>query len=123
MIHFVGDLHQPMHVSRAEDIYSTFFNLISNALKYRSDQAPVILVTVILSDQHITIEVSDNWIGIDTVKYQEDLFKPYKRFNNIKDGKGLGLFLVKSHINALKGSIEIESELGQGTKFTITIPI
>ncbi|WP_454802137.1 sensor histidine kinase [Mucilaginibacter phyllosphaerae] len=104
-------------------LYSTFFNLISNALKYRSDQPPVVNVAINQSGKELVIEISDNGIGIDVEKYSEDLFKPYKRFNYTKEGKGLGLFLVKSHLTALKGRIELYSELGHGTKFKLYIPV
>ncbi len=110
-------------ISNKAYVYSTFFNLIGNALKYRSDKPPLIEIAVAQSDNELVFQISDNGIGIDVKKHEDDLFKPYKRFNEHKDGKGLGLFLVKSHINALKGRIEIESEPGHGTTFTIGIPM
>jgi PAS domain S-box-containing protein len=110
-------------ISHKAYVYSTFFNLIGNALKYRSDKPPLIEIASNQTDKELVIKISDNGVGIDVKKHQEDIFKPYKRFNNNKDGKGLGLFLVKSHINALKGRINIESEPGKGTTFILGIPV
>ena len=104
-------------------LYSVFYNLITNAIKYRSALPPEILVSIVAGHDSITINVSDNGIGIDVGKHIDDLFKPYKRFNSSVEGKGLGLFLVKSHIDALNGKIAIESEKGSGTSFKITLPI
>ena len=104
-------------------VYSTFFNLIGNALKYRSDEPPRIGIAISQSINELVVQITDNGIGIDIEKHRDDLFKPYKRFNVEKEGKGLGLFLVKSHIHALKGRIDIDSRPGHGTTFTVGIPI
>ncbi|WP_158798846.1 PAS domain-containing sensor histidine kinase [Pedobacter sp. L105] len=103
-------------------LYSVFFNLISNALKYTASDHPQI--TIGFLQQHGLLEISfrDNGIGIDLKKNGSELFKPYKRFNTNYTGKGLGLFLVKSHVEALNGTIAIESELDKGTTFTISLP-
>lgn len=103
-------------------LYSIFYNLISNAIKYRSEAAPEIVINTHGSAGLINITVADNGIGIDTKKHADELFKPYRRFNTGAEGKGLGLFLVKSHIEALKGDIHIESTPGGGTTFIITLP-
>jgi PAS domain S-box-containing protein len=103
-------------------IYSIFFNLISNAIKYRSDNNPVIRVNVEHQDQMVQIVIADNGIGIDMERHGEDVFKPYKRFHTNVEGKGLGMFLVKSHIDALGGSISLSSTPREGTTFTILLP-
>ena len=104
-------------------LYSIFYNLISNAIKYRSDKTPVITITCKLMHDAILISLADNGMGIDLNRNQHDLFKPYKRFNTGIEGKGLGLFLVKSHVEVLKGTIDIESRLGSGTTFHIKMPV
>ncbi|MCJ8209053.1 PAS domain S-box protein [Mucilaginibacter sp. RS28] len=104
-------------------LYSIFFNLIGNAIKYRSRNTPVIRIDLMRSEEFITISVSDNGLGIDLKKYQDDIFKPYKRFSSAVEGKGLGLFLVKGHVEALQGEINVKSRLGKGTTFIITLPI
>ncbi len=104
-------------------LYSVLFNLIGNAIKYRSEKDPDIKVTIDQSAESTTIKISDNGIGIDLEKHGNDLFKPYKRFSKHLEGKGLGLFLVKSHVEALNGTISIESKPGKGTTFTIVFAV
>ena len=103
-------------------LYSALFNLVGNAIKYRSARKPEILIQIDQSALETKIRISDNGIGIDLIKHGEDLFKPYKRFATEIEGKGLGLFLVKSHVEALHGTINIESQVGVGTTFIITFP-
>ncbi|MDF2432996.1 MAG: hypothetical protein JWP44_2627 [Mucilaginibacter sp.] len=104
-------------------LYSVFYNLISNAVKYRSEKVPEIKISIDKKPDSLVIKISDNGLGIDLVKYKEDVFKPYKRFNSAIEGKGLGLFLVKSHVEALNGTIGIESKPGKGTQFNIILPL
>jgi PAS domain S-box-containing protein len=103
-------------------LYSVFYNLVNNAIKYRSAEPPEIKISVVEEPESIIIQVEDNGIGIDLIKNKDDIFKPYKRFNVSVEGKGLGLFLVKSHVEALNGKVEIASEPGNGTTFKITLP-
>ena len=111
-----------MLLSHKAYLYSIFFNLITNAIKYRSGKTPRVSIFIEAQTSQTVIQVADNGSGIDTVRYKDDLFKPYKRFNNSKEGKGLGLFLVKSHVEALNGGINVTSELGKGCVFTVTFP-
>lgn len=104
-------------------LYSIFYNLVSNALKFRSESPPLISITVATDLYQIQISIIDNGQGIDLNRYEDQLFKPYKRFHGGKDGKGLGLFLVKSHVESLGGSISVVSSPGMGTHFTISLPI
>ena len=62
---------------------------------------------------------TDNGIGIDTERHKDKLFKLYQRFHDNPDGKGLGLYLIKSQIETLGGTIEIESKVDVGTTFII----
>jgi PAS domain S-box-containing protein len=104
-------------------VYSIFLNLISNAIKYRStDYAPMIQIDLSVVDDVLLVTVTDNGIGIDTARHAGELFKPYRRFTATKSGKGLGLFLVKSHVEVLHGTINLESAPGKGSTFKITFP-
>lgn len=109
-------------ISHRAYLYSVFYNLISNAIKYKSDEPPVIKIMMNVDDETAYIVVSDNGLGIDMNKHADEIFKPYRRFNFTTDGKGLGLFLVKSHIDALNGKIHIHSKPGSGTTFNISLP-
>ena len=115
--------------SRAENINTIpsymeniFYNLISNAIKYRHpDRNPVIIVQSKLQDDYIQIDIMDNGLGIDTETHRENLFSLYKRFHFHVDGRGLGLYLVKTQISAMGGRIDLKSKKGDGTVFTLWI--
>ncbi|RZT00328.1 PAS domain S-box protein [Aquimarina brevivitae] len=101
---------------------SIFLNLISNALKYKSpDRKPVINITAKRLKNSIQLTFSDNGIGIDLEKYKNQVFGFKKTFHNNIDAKGLGLFMTKSQIEALNGTIKVSSTLEKGTKFTINL--
>ncbi|MGV3589858.1 MAG: ATP-binding protein [Adhaeribacter sp.] len=111
-----------VHGSRVY-LYSIFHNLISNAIKYRSlNRVLEINITAINSGpEEKIIQFSDNGLGFDMNKYENDVFKLYKRFhhNSSIEGRGIGLFLVKTHVEALGGNITVKSALNAGTTFTI----
>jgi PAS domain S-box-containing protein len=99
---------------------SIFQNLISNALKYSSpDRKPEIRVTTTTETTGIELRVQDNGLGIDLEKYGSKLFGLHKTFHTHADAKGVGLFLVKTQVEALGGSISAESEIDKGTTFII----
>jgi PAS domain S-box-containing protein len=102
-------------------LYQIFYHLISNSIKYRSITAPKVTVTFRSHPGGIRIAVEDNGIGIDMTKYSKDIFKPYKRIEYLGEGKGLGLFLVKKYIEALKGKISVTSQPGEGTVFIVVL--
>ncbi|UEG54679.1 PAS domain-containing protein [Mucilaginibacter daejeonensis] len=104
-------------------LHSIFYNLISNGIKYRSRQTPYIKIDHYQTNEHTVIYVADNGKGIDLNKHGHEMFKPYKRFDFKVEGKGLGLFLVKSHIEALGGHLTVKSELQKGSTFYVKIPL
>jgi PAS domain S-box-containing protein len=103
-------------------IYIIFFKLIANSIKYKQEHPPIIGIHIEQLNKHVIITYQDNGCGIDLEKYGEDIFRPYKQFHPTIKGKGLGLFLVKSYIEALEGTINIQSKVKQGITYTITIP-
>jgi len=101
-------------------LYSIFYNLASNSIKYRkTDIAPIIAITSRIIDDKIELRFKDNGKGIDLDKNAEKLFGLYKRFDTSVEGKGMGLFMVKTQVAALGGTIQIESKLGEGTEFIL----
>nr|WP_294896267.1 ABC transporter substrate-binding protein [uncultured Pedobacter sp.] len=100
---------------------SIILNLITNAIKYRSpSRLPVVHIKSFAKDEYIVLKFSDNGIGIDLSKNKSKIFGLYQRFNTEIKGKGIGLFIIKSHIDSLNGKIEVDSVLGEGTTFTIS---
>lgn len=105
-------------------LYSIFYNLTLNSIKYRrEEEAPVISVKSVLEEEQLLLTFEDNGKGIDLEKNGEHLFGLYKRFDTTKDGKGMGLFMVKTQIEDLHGSIDVESQLGKGTRIYIRLPL
>ncbi|MFZ6011681.1 MAG: sensor histidine kinase [Bacteroidota bacterium] len=101
-------------------IESIVYNLVSNAIKYRQPgRPPLVIVKARAENGLVRIDVSDNGLGIDLKKYRDSLFNLYKRFHFHIEGKGLGLYLVKTQVAALGGRIEVESKINQGTTFSI----
>jgi signal transduction histidine kinase len=104
-------------------VHSILYNLISNAMKYRSNErTPQIRITSRQDENAVTIDIEDNGLGIDLKNQRQNLFKLYKRFHHHTEGRGLGLYLVKLQSETLGGSVEVESEINRFTKFTISIP-
>lgn len=102
-------------------IYSICYNLLINAIKYRSHERPLCINVTSNSTAKDgpTLHFTDNGYGIDIDKASHDLFKLYKRFHSHVAGRGIGLFLVKTHLEALGGRIEVKSKLNEGTTFSV----
>ena len=101
-------------------LHSIFYNLISNSLKYRRQQvACVIEITSHRLQKTIELVFTDNGMGIDLQKRGEQVFGLYKRFHPNIVGKGMGLFMVKTQVEAIGGKIAIKSEVDKGTEIKI----
>lgn len=105
-------------------IYSIFNNLIVNSIKYCIHNIPPIIdIEFLLEHDNVKIIFTDNGKGMDMNKHGKDLFGLYKRFDKTVTGKGMGLYLVKTQVEALRGSITASSHLNQGMQFIITLPV
>jgi signal transduction histidine kinase len=105
-------------------IESILYNLISNAIKYRSpDRSIVVRISSFVKEDQLNLVVGDNGLGIDLSKLKDKVFSMYQRFHDHVEGKGIGLFLVKTQVEALNGNIRIESEVNIGTTFHVVIPM
>ena len=104
---------------------NVFSNLIDNAIKYRREQLVIKISTRNVGDT-IEIRVEDNGIGISESD-QQFIFEPFARANtnnkHYVKGYGLGLNYVMNIIEYHEGAIKVESELGKGTVFIISLPL
>jgi len=100
-------------------------NLLDNAIKY-SGKVKQVSITAKTVESDLSIEIADQGVGIPRAE-QAKIFEKFYRVGNglVHDvkGSGLGLSLVKHIIEAHKGTISVESDVGKGTRFTILLPI
>ncbi len=98
-------------------------NLLSNAIKYQDSdrENPYVHVTVRMTNAAVEIAISDNGLGIPQA-YQSKIFNMFYRATQKKTGTGLGLYIVKEILERLHGEIRVESEVGMGSTFYLTIP-
>lgn len=105
-------------------VVSIFYNLLHNALRFshpqRSSQIAVKGWTA--TDGSIVVTIRDNGMGIDMRYASEKIFGLYQRFHEKLSGKGLGLLLVKTQVEAMKGEIHVDSVVGEGSVFTVKFP-
>ncbi|GAB2973929.1 hypothetical protein GCM10027049_05110 [Mucilaginibacter puniceus] len=101
-------------------LYSIFYNLIANSIKYRQpDTDAVITISSSSTDNKVRLNFKDNGMGIDLQTKGHQLFGLYKRFHFHVEGKGMGLYMVKTQVEALHGKITVDSEVNKGTEFMI----
>jgi len=111
----------PMHFT------NLIFNLMDNAVKYRREDEPLQLnISTKNVGSKLVVSVEDNGVGIS----HDDLKHIFERFYRVHTGNkhdvkgfGLGLAYVKGMVDLMRGTIKAESEIGKGTKFTITLPL
>lgn len=102
-------------------IESILLNLLTNSIKYKSENRKLkISIMAEQIDHKAILTFKDNGIGIDLERNRDKVFGLYQRFHNYPDSKGLGLYLVKSQVETMGGTISIDSEVNKGTTFTIT---
>jgi len=101
---------------------SIIYNLISNAIRYKHPQRkPIITIRFYKENDTDVVEISDNGMGIDMAKNGEKIFGMYKTFSTNPDARGIGLFITKNQIDAMGGTITLESEPNVGSTFKIYV--
>jgi signal transduction histidine kinase len=101
-------------------IESILVNFISNSVRYKSkEKDPVIQLSTSKEGQYTVLSIADNGMGIDLKKYKDKLFGMYKTFHGNSDARGIGLYITKNQVEAMKGKIEVASEVDKGTTFKV----
>ena len=106
-------------------IHQVLANLLANARAHTPDGTPI-AVMITSNDDEVSISVADKGPGISEVD-QKRIFERFYRADSSRsrsgeDGTGLGLSIVEAVMQAHGGTVSVESELGKGTKFTLTFP-
>ncbi len=106
-------------------MHSIFYNLITNCLKVKRTGVPLTCaISSKKNDDSFQLSFKDNGMGMDLKKAGNQVFDLYKKFHKgAGEDRGIGLFMVKAHVETLGGKIHVHSELNKGTEFTIEFPL
>ncbi|MNP06318.1 Alkaline phosphatase synthesis sensor protein PhoR [compost metagenome] len=110
-------------IGDAGRLIQVFVNLLNNAYKYTSEGS--IHVRIFETADHITVSLSDTGTGIESDELPhifERFYRGDKSRNRKTGGAGIGLAIVKAIVEAHGGSIDVESKINQGTRFTLHFP-
>ena len=106
----------------SEKIAWVLTNLLSNAIRYSSENDRVIIGALQQDEHHVRLYVQDFGRGIDP-RYHDSIFERYFRVPGTKiQGSGLGLSISRDFVEAHNGTLTVESELGKGSKFVVSLP-
>ncbi|WPP50948.1 PAS domain-containing sensor histidine kinase [Catalinimonas niigatensis] len=101
---------------------SIVYNLVSNAVKYRSFDRPLkVSIKSYVQDQYVVLAVQDNGLGLSSSQ-QLKLFKMFRRLHTHVEGTGIGLYIVKRIIENSGGRIEVQSKEKEGSTFFVYFP-
>lgn len=101
---------------------SVIYNLLTNAIKYRSpERRPEIHISLSEENNFSILAIKDNGLGIN-LQNKDKLFTMFKRMHDHVEGSGIGLYIVKRTVEKYGGSITVESEVGKGSTFIISLP-
>ena len=107
----------------SEKIAWVLTNLLNNAIRYSAEYGRVVISVRQKDNSHLEIAVQDFGKGIDP-RYHESIFEPYFRVPGTKvQGSGLGLSISRDFVEAHGGALKIESEIGKGSRFVMTLPV
>ncbi|WP_426061486.1 PAS domain-containing protein [Hymenobacter sp. B1770] len=116
-----ADAHLPFS---EKNLRSVVYNLLSNALKYRHpDRTPDVQLTYHRQNQHHVLRVQDDGLGFDAATSEAKLYGMFQRLHTHVEGSGIGLHMVKKIVENAGGRIDVASQIGEGTAFTVFFPV
>ena len=124
-VELVVNLRAPVVASDRWAVFLVLKNLLTNAIKYRSPKRPpIIFLKSYVSGDTVRVAVQDNGVGIRD-DLQHKVWLPFKRFAHRHDvpGNGVGLTIVKRLLHRVHGDVELQSEVDEGSTFTVTFPL
>lgn len=126
-IQLLSDVPETIHITAdAEMLKTVVRNLLYNSIKFTNEKEGIIKISTANLDNKIRIEISDNGIGMPE-KVRQNLFRIDKITSTTgtkgEKGTGLGLLLCKEFVDKHGGTISVESNLNEGTKFIISLPV
>ena len=119
--------HSPIKIrSDAVRVKEVISNLLQNAVKYTDRGSITVRVATLSKSDSIAVEVEDTGMGI-AAHHLPNIFDPFMQAHktsseNSRGGIGLGLSIVKKHVEQIKGTISVRSEIGEGSTFTVVMP-
>lgn len=116
---FKSDFQVPDIYFSKLNFKSVVYNLISNAIKYRSpDRTPVIEIQTFKEENFCVLCIKDNGLGFD-IRQKEKIFSMFRRLHSHVEGTGLGLYIVKRLVEDAGGKVEVDSIINEGSEFRI----
>ena len=114
----------PQFWGERENILEAVINILNNAVKFNNSGGTITIDALVRPDEYMQVNISDTGIGIDP-RALPKIFEPFycQEEDSSNKGGGLGLSIVRQIIEHHKGEIWVKSKLGQGSKFSFTLPI
>ena len=112
------DFETNMILFSKKNLRSIVYNLISNAIKFKGEQSPVITIYTKKDGDNVILSVQDNGMGLSEADLSK-VFNLYGRLRHDIEGQGIGLYLAKKIIKASGGNIDVQSKIGKGSTFNI----
>jgi signal transduction histidine kinase/DNA-binding response OmpR family regulator len=125
-LHFFSNVERYETVFDQDKLEKILFNLLSNAFKFTPEHGAISVRVEITSEHDLLLKVEDNGIGIAADKLErifDRFFQTDLPSTFVNQGSGIGLSITKEFVKAHGGTIEVESQLGKGTCFTVRIPV
>jgi signal transduction histidine kinase len=127
-IHLVFSKGAPSAIFRgdSQDLERIFINLIGNAIKYTPEGGTVTVAGNLLQDNFFHLEVCDTGIGIppeEISRVFDEFFRASNAKRELKTGTGLGLSIVKKTVEKYGGRVDVKSEVGRGSCFSVYLPV